>query len=538
MQIFVIAMLVAGCAVSNAPEAELDSDQQVAENQQTEDDQQFAEQNQEQFENEQQFAAQNQEQLQNQGQFENEQQFAAQNQEQLQNQGQFENEQQFAAQNQEQLQNQEQFENEQQLIAQNQEQLQNQQSFQNEEGLEADGNFSAPLEANAGEQVDLNPEEEAASTLMEYAGIPQPNAFSGVPPIPGSRKNLAVGEAPQHYTIESGDTLYDICDQLLGEPDYWPKLWALNSVIKNPHFIYPNFVLQFFPGDASSPPSIRVVNIEELTPKGAVEGETLVTESVEGLFKVEQESDLELLNPEDIVVPPEIRELFDESETFDYGKASVVQLPGIIFENKVDYVGEVLGSIEGSLSIQDIAVGYVEGNLLEEGKTYTVLRYRGKVRTGSSFYGYRYDFISTITVRGFTGERGIAKADVFNSVTLTEVGDLIVEYLSRSRKVTEVGVEASDVDASIVSLTYNGQTIGAIGDFAFLAVDDGSGAAKHQLLKIYKNVDTKRGFSLRNVDDPHEIGTLQIIDISEQGAIGYIIETNREIYLGDRVGSG
>ncbi len=107
-------------------------------------------------------------------------------------------------------------------------------------------------------------------------------ALSGVPSVSpaqdprqtivlGSGRGVPAAQIPDVYTVERGDTLWDITGRFYGDSYEWPRVWSYNPEITNPHWIYPlDRVRLRAAGDA--PTTLQTTDTEVRAPARAASG--------------------------------------------------------------------------------------------------------------------------------------------------------------------------------------------------------------------------------------------------------------------------
>lgn len=84
---------------------------------------------------------------------------------------------------------------------------------------------AATATAQEATRFPITPDQRSTADQVAQAGVP----LSALAP-----------DAPERYTIKSGDTLWALSRMYLTTPWRWPELWGMNKdQIKNPHLIYP-----------------------------------------------------------------------------------------------------------------------------------------------------------------------------------------------------------------------------------------------------------------------------------------------------------
>ena len=378
------------------------------------------------------------------------------------------------------------------------------------------------------------------------------NEFGGVPPLPGTRRAMAAGEAPEFYDVEEGDTMFDVCNQLIDDGNYWPKLWSLNPDVKNPHFIFPGMKLAFYSGDQENPPFLEVVADDEMVPveKGEIKEAELVSEpvqsigneggSVKVLRGIEEPSPISVVGPSDISSDGDALDGFIFSgRTWNSDDVSI-SVPAFYFAEEKESLGRVIGGIYGEGIAGDnrkILVSPTENLALG---TYTVLRPAGLVtslRTGEDV-GYRYEFEGNVRLTRKT-QGGLMEGLVFDGFGGIRAGDIVVNFLATKRtinNVSSVGTPGT-ASSSVIGFQDAGKRTGGTGDVVFLEKNGVSVGSYYAIFNTEGNRTLRHQPDLDAQKDVGAIAVARVIEVSGEAAIGYIVYSTAEVRVGDSLTS-
>jgi hypothetical protein len=230
----------------------------------------------------------------------------------------------------------------------------------------------------------------AAFTAMLLAGLVQ--AGPGLAEEP-SREPVKL-ETGLYYTVQKGDTLWDLSEHFYDSPWIWPDLWKKNQEVANPHWIYPG-------------QQIRVYTREEM----------------EALMGKEPPKE-----PEVFVLP-------EEPKVFYYPH---IQMVDFVRKEPLEPSGAIFKAKEKKDMISQGDIVYVRpmgDTMFEPGDKFTVYRLLDPVKdpdTGK-YVGAHHHVVGTVEITEPHPEFAIAT--VKNSFWSIKIEDRLMPYEERSERI-------------------------------------------------------------------------------------------------------
>ncbi len=218
-------------------------------------------------------------------------------------------------------------------------------------------------------------------------------------------------ESGVFYTIQKGDTLWDISELFFDSAWIWPDLWEKNKDIANPHWIYPNNRIRIYGREGQMEPPKPGPKIK--APVGAA-----------------------LVGAAASVAPPP--PLSPGGASYDYFGVNMV---GFIRKKPVIPSATVFKVKDGWVMASDRDLVYVRPERggqgeLEKGKRYTVYRNLGRVKDPETkkIIGIQHYIVGVVEIIRTEPKYSIGK--IVKSFRHIEVDDLLMPYDERSPKIT------------------------------------------------------------------------------------------------------
>lgn len=350
------------------------------------------------------------------------------------------------------------------------------------------------------------------------------------------------------YQVQKGDTLWEISSVFFGDPNYWPKIWALNKgSILNPHQINPSMQIKFFPGSAADAPTLELAETpaagsDQDQDQAVVPLPKLAAQSLDGVEIPPPKKRTPLLRqlpgsiPEHrmaVVTKPKIQLDLDNSKLRI--PAGMEALGYYIDDVPAVGVGVITGTEMAGTTAGNYQYVFVR---LDQpgGKDFIVQRNLGPVVDASGKkHGAMIETQGELEVLAKVNEsKNIYRALVKRTLHPVQVGSIVlpgnIPVFSPA-----AGAASNSVSAKIIGGQFNNERkLYGTNTIVFLDGGSSQGFQEGQVLSVYKD-ETIRKNKDAVINDP-VIGKLKVIRVSQNYSTAYIVNSITDIVTGDYVG--
>jgi nucleoid-associated protein YgaU len=392
-------------------------------------------------------------------------------------------------------------------------------------------------------------------TVSTQPSQQQPSA----PPTPEGSLRVQQGDqgaaapaqpgATAEYTIQKGDTLWDLSQKFLDSPWYWPKIWSLNPGIENPHWIYPGNRIRVVPG----PGGQGVIQIEQ--------GQAAAGQPARPAEAEEEEPQ----EPADLaIVKGNSRESAQASRTVtSSGKLSFTPPPvlalrqdGLASPEEVRDSGVLDASFEEKELLANFDTGYVEfknGMTAKPGDMLLLFRPGDQIVSPVTHrvLGQRVKTVGEAKVLSWNGK--LATVQITRALEEIQRGDRARPWTPQMVRVSPrpngrqlSGVIVSAVNPGLSELGESNQVYvdkgkadGVEVGNTFVVVRKGDGLSAGPLDSGHVSsayMAGEAGMRASTIKTPDEnVGLLIVVDVKDKLSVAMVVKSVRELKSGDVV---
>lgn len=343
----------------------------------------------------------------------------------------------------------------------------------------------------------------------------------------GTLSGEEIGNTVEHYTVQKGDTLWGISNSILSDPFLWPKVWGVNSGIKNPDRIHPGLQIRF-PGRSkthveTAPPPVVQASVPSVVPPSepapSPQKETTVPQ---------RPVMAKIPSP----LPKPTMEIDAAKPTQD--PFQILAVGAIVQQESQD--GSVIGGNDdrGIFGAGDLVYLRSSKGPLEPGQELVVYRVRKDVhhpKTGRHL-GKLINVLGQVKVLWL--EDDFASAKILRSLHEIQPGDQIsssLQFPEESSRGLPGGLDGYIVEAREENVEYSFLDVVYIDR----GLNDGVGPGdRFSILRDGRSLSSFVGRGPSHMPQ-RKIGELQVLISQEDTATARITQSNEPIVLGDRL---
>jgi hypothetical protein len=308
-----------------------------------------------------------------------------------------------------------------------------------------------------------------------------------------------------YYTIQKGDTLWDLSKHFSDSPWLWPELWEDNDQISNPHWIFPGERIRLY--QKSGTQTIIETDSGAVTPEQPVEPiKPMVGEKAAGPFFV-----------------------YNSIDKVGFIRKPPVTPSGTIFEIQ----GSKVMISEGDIVYVHPAADSPRAALIP-GSRHVIFRYMEPTdeRDAMETIGVQHYILGILEITEEKPDMVIAR--ILKSFRPIKVDDMLMPFSQRSAKI-EIKPSTPGIDGQIInSENHNEMT----GDFMLAFIDKGT-ADNIQVGQQYSVYNRQKsepaGNKNRSVSlPPVDFATILVLHTEQTTSTVIVTNTKKPIAPGER----
>ena len=339
--------------------------------------------------------------------------------------------------------------------------------------------------------------------------------FGGRGPTVADAGPLRFNPDVDEYIVESGDTLWDISERVVGNPYLWPKVWSLNPEITNPHWIFPGDIVRFYRSDNELPTQTLI----------AAEMSVPVDEIGGGEEEEEEEVEDAPARIEMVDTAPELRV-----------DRPVTRFVGVfVTPRELQEAGTLSNASPDQIILGPEARIYLTLNKgIQAARGDRMMLYRGLGPVEHPITEDRFGYMTEVTgiaiVEQIQGR--VVQARIERTVVEVERGQLVTPMVRELNVVLQDNPAQREIKGTVVAVRENGSFAGE-GEFVFIDKGSKHGIERGNRLRVETAGDpmTEESLLLSEL----RIAELQVLDVQENAATCMVVSGLEEVRPGQAV---